>query len=69
MALNFRNLGALTAERDISRYSREIGASYSIIQDAIKFIADQNNVEIVSLIGEDTSKVLCDYLHLTLWVA
>lgn len=38
-------------------------------QDAIKFIADQNNIEIVSLIGEDTSKVLCDYLNLTLWVA
>lgn len=39
------------------------------MQDATKFIADQNNIEIVSLIGEDASKVLYDYLNLTLWVA
>lgn len=35
----------------------------------LNLLQNENNVEIVSLIGEDTSKVLYDYFNLTLWVA
>ena len=37
--------------------------------DIVQFIVDQNIFEAVSLIGEDTSKALCDYLNVNLWVA